>query len=57
MRFDVRPLLRGHWKGLTDGRRSRYTPDRLSRAVLALSVALALLAFFRSWTLPSRPRC
>ncbi len=53
MRFDIRPLLRGHWKGLTDGRRVRYTPDRWSRAVLALPIALAVLAFFKSWTLPS----
>jgi drug/metabolite transporter (DMT)-like permease len=39
-RFDLRSVLRGHWKGLTNGQYSTYKPDRTSRIVLVIPLIL-----------------
>ena len=39
-RFNVRPVLFGHWKGLTDGRYRRYKPDWSARAILCIPFVL-----------------
>lgn len=49
LRFDVTPLLRGHWKGLVDGRFEQYHPDYLARAIMFLPVAMGLVSFFADW--------
>lgn len=51
MRFNFWPVLRGHWKGLTRGDVTAYTPDRLSRHILKLPPLLAALALWRNWEL------
>ncbi|WP_314178110.1 hypothetical protein [Streptomyces winkii] len=41
-RFNVAPILRGHWKGLSDGEYSKWRPDRTSRALLVAPAAVFL---------------
>lgn len=42
-RFNFIPVLRGHWKGLTDGRYTPPRPDVIAR--LALLVPIAIFVF------------
>ncbi|MFF5473169.1 hypothetical protein [Streptomyces achromogenes] len=44
-RFNFIPVLRGHWKGLTDG---RYTPPRPDVAA-RLSLGVPILVFLLMW--------
>ncbi|HVF06387.1 MAG TPA: hypothetical protein VNA20_16210 [Frankiaceae bacterium] len=53
LRFDVTPLLRGHWKGLTDGRFPKYHPDWLARGILCIPAVLAIAAVALDWKLAS----
>lgn len=39
-RLDLRPILRGHWYGLTDGRTTGDEPDWLTRGILLATVLL-----------------
>jgi hypothetical protein len=44
-RFDIRPVLRGHWKGLANGQYINYRPDWAARIILLLP----LLLFTAMW--------
>lgn len=50
-RLDLRPILRGHWRGLTDGRVSSARPDWVTRALLLGSLLLLPLGWRCGWTL------
>ena len=39
-RFNFRPVLRGHWKGLSNGARDGHHPDWLARIILATPAGL-----------------
>ncbi|MFE3552579.1 hypothetical protein ACFXN2_28370 [Streptomyces kronopolitis] len=39
-RFNVTPILRGHWKGLTNGQYLVYRPDFTARAIFLTPLAL-----------------
>jgi hypothetical protein len=49
LRFDVTPLLRGHWFGLLHGQFEKYQPDWLARGVFVISPALGIAALFLDW--------
>lgn len=42
-RFDIRPVLRGHWKSLTNGQYLSYRPDWSARLILLLPVVLFIV--------------
>ncbi|WP_091101164.1 hypothetical protein [Micromonospora citrea] len=42
-RFNIVPVLRGHWKGLSDGRYRTYRPDWVARCILAAPVGVFVL--------------
>jgi hypothetical protein len=47
-RFNLMPVFRGSWKGLTDGRYGRLRPDWMARVVLLLPpVALLVIMLWR----------
>lgn len=49
-RFEVRPVFRGHWKGLTNGLGSDCKPDWFARATLVLiPVGVAALSLVLGW--------
>ncbi|WP_447038277.1 hypothetical protein [Streptomyces sp. DSM 118878] len=46
-RFNVAPILRGHWKGLSNGQYLTHRPDLSARAVLLLPVVLFGFMIYR----------
>jgi hypothetical protein len=50
-RFDLRPILRGHWRGLTDGRSRKDAPDWPSRAILLSALTLVPVSYTFDWCL------
>lgn len=54
-RLNITPLLRGHWKGLSDGRPGNSSHgDRAAKITLVgASLVVGVLAFVYNWTLPS----
>ncbi|MFD5014620.1 hypothetical protein [Streptomyces chartreusis] len=52
-RFNVAPILRGHWKGLTNGKYLVPRADIFARVVLSLPFGLFLYLFIHGATLAS----
>ncbi|MGV9452119.1 hypothetical protein [Streptomyces sp. NPDC003635] len=52
-RFNVAPILRGHWKGLTNGQYLVHRPDLAARAILLLPLLLFGYLFWRGASLAS----
>ncbi|MEW1866355.1 hypothetical protein AB0399_39290 [Streptomyces sp. NPDC088194] len=52
-RFNVLPVLRGHWKGLTDGRRAIHRGDKVARSSIGIPLAVFLLMYLRDGKLAS----
>ncbi|MET9928623.1 MULTISPECIES: hypothetical protein [unclassified Streptomyces] len=50
-RFNVAPIFRGHWKGLTNGQYLSYRPDVLARLIMLLPIALFVFLLIRGATL------
>lgn len=50
-RLDLRPILRGHWYGLTDGRTKTDEPDWPTRIVLLATVLLVPIGLWRDFQL------
>jgi hypothetical protein len=50
-RFDLRPIFRGHWRGLTDGRTRNDKPDWASRLVLLSAFCLLPVGYVLDWKL------
>lgn len=46
-RFNFIPVLRGHWKGLTDGRYTPPQPDILARSALIVPIIVFLLMWLK----------
>lgn len=52
-RFNVAPILRGHWKGLTNGQYLVARPDLAARAILLLPIGLFGYLLWRGASLAS----
>lgn len=51
-RFDVRPVIRGHWKALTLSNRSPSVPDWTARITLVLpALSVMVVSILRDWKL------
>ncbi|KND26018.1 hypothetical protein IQ63_37875 [Streptomyces acidiscabies] len=50
-RFNFIPVLRGHWKGLTDGRYAPPRPDVLARLALLIPAIVFLLMWLKKGNL------
>ena len=50
-RLDLRPILRGHWYGLTDGRTTTDEPDWPTRILLLATLLLVPIGVWRDFQL------